>query len=269
VKTDGLRSRYSPEIVRIAAIQDDSSTNDFREGRCFISSAYTFASFDKKTCLQGDGKRLNILLMGDSHAAHLWSGLQRRYPNINFLQATASGCKPVISRPADAAARCEQMMRFLFDQYLPSHPVDWVILSGSWDPIDALDVAKTLDWLRDRRFHVVLAGPIVRYNAPLPQVLAIALSRHDPALVARVRQPGGSALDVAFHKLAVEHGALYFSPYGALCRSGVCRVTDESGMPLQFDYGHLTAQGSFAVAAAFPMPKELKLSPVVPPIVNR
>jgi hypothetical protein len=36
--------------------------------------------------------------------------------------------------------------------------------------------------------------------------------------------------------------------YAALCPDGKCQVTDEHGLPLAFDYGHLAMSGSTIVA---------------------
>jgi len=249
----GVPARFATSTVRLASIQDDDSTNDFRTGTCFISSAYTFDDFEPSRCLRRDTGRINVALIGDSHAAHLWQGLSQRYPMLNVLQATASGCKPVIERDADAEPRCDSMMRFVFDRYLPQHPVGWVIIAGNWSANDASKVAATLEWLRAHKFRVVLAGPIVRYAAPLPQLLAIAEQRGDQELVARNREQHGLKLDAIFREIAAQHGADYFSLYGALCGSADCRVTDAQGLPIQFDYGHLTGRGSYIVAESFPI----------------
>ncbi|MGQ4828247.1 SGNH hydrolase domain-containing protein, partial [Enterococcus faecalis] len=37
-----------------------------------------------------------VMIMGDSHAAHLWPGFSTMQDRINVLQATRSGCKPVL-----------------------------------------------------------------------------------------------------------------------------------------------------------------------------
>jgi hypothetical protein len=253
VLAKGAPGRFAPSVVRLQAFANDSTTNDFRNGSCFISSAYQFSEFDQKTCLYEDKTKQNVLLMGDSHAAHLWSGLNRRFPQINLLQATASGCKPVLARRPDDALRCAQMMKFLFNDYLPRRDVDRVILAASWDPVDAADVAATLDWMRAKGIRVILAGPIVRYDVPLPEALALAMQRHDARLVDRVRKPDSEALDRQYQAIARAHGADYFSPYQALCARGTCRTTTADGAPLQFDYGHLTAAGSLLVAGSFPI----------------
>lgn len=249
----GFPQRYAGEVVRLAAIEDDPGTNDFfRGGTCFISSADRFEDFDPGVCLSEGSGRPNVLLMGDSHAAHLWSGLQRRFPDVNFHQATSSGCMPFVDRPSWAAPRCESMMQFLFDSHLPTRAGGWVILAGRWREHDAADVGKTIGWLRRHGLKVILVGPTVTYDLPLPRLVALAVHRGDPGLVDRFRDKDVARLDRAFGRVAALHGALYMSPYRALCRQGRCRTQDDGGQPLQFDYGHLTAAGSLVVAGEFP-----------------
>ena len=56
----------------------------------------TASSSISETCLKPDPARPNYLLVGDSHAAHLWSGLSLAMPEVNLMQATASLCRPAI-----------------------------------------------------------------------------------------------------------------------------------------------------------------------------
>ena len=89
----GLPSRYSPQ--QLALVSNIDNAFSAREGTCFIESGVSKARhLDAEDCLRQDPSRKNYLLIGDSHAAHLWSGLQKVFPGINFLQATASNCAP-------------------------------------------------------------------------------------------------------------------------------------------------------------------------------
>jgi len=250
----GVPGRFKPETVRIAALLDDYKSNDFRMSRCFLKSGDSYAQFDHATCLRVDPKRVNMLLLGDSHGAHLWTGLVDRQPGLNILQATASGCKTLVDRLPGEEPRCALLMRDMFERYLPGNPVPWVLLAGNWNAGDEPRVARTLDWLRARGFKVVLAGPIVRYRLSMPLLAAIAMERGNPGFVDRFREEGVAALDARYARLAARHGALYFSQYQALCgQDGQCRTLDDTGLPVQFDYGHVTRAGSGILADAFPI----------------
>jgi hypothetical protein len=51
--------------------------------------------------------------------------------------------------------------------------------------------------------------------------------------------------------LAASKGVPYASPYKALCSPTACLRVAEDGAPLQFDYGHLTREGSLLMAKKF------------------
>ena len=69
----------------------------YRRGTCFLDlHANALADFDAGACLVRQAGKPAMLLIGDSHAAHLWRGLADELPGTSVLQITASGCKPVL-----------------------------------------------------------------------------------------------------------------------------------------------------------------------------
>jgi len=72
--------------------------------------------------------------------------------------------------------------------------------------------------------------------------------KHDPSVVDRSRLGKQKQTDRLFADQLRQDGIGYVSLYAALCPEGRCRVTDKDGLPLAFDYGHLTASGSTFVA---------------------
>jgi peptidoglycan/LPS O-acetylase OafA/YrhL len=253
VALHGVPGRFSPDVVRLAAVADDASPNDFRIGKCFISSSYSFSDFDPAQCLMRIDAKRNVLIMGDSHAGHLWSGLAERYPEVNFEQATASGCRPLLPSDNKGEIRCTELMAYLFETYLPTAKLDAVILSGNWQQDDLEAVGAVLEWFRSHGIKVILSGPIVRYDAALPLILALALQRHQPALIERSRTADIDVLDTEFAGLANAHNVTYFSAYKALCDARKCQTLDDAGVPIQFDNAHLTHAGSVILAGRFPM----------------
>ena len=59
----------------------------------------------------------NILIVGDSHAAHLIWGLSFSYPDSNVLQATATGCRPYIG--SYGVKKCIDLVNYTFNDFLP------------------------------------------------------------------------------------------------------------------------------------------------------
>ena len=140
----------------------------FEPGR-FLSTSRQ--QLDTETCLKPDPARPNYLLVGDSHAAHLWSGLSLAMPEVNIMQATASLCRPAIM----AGSRydtpvCRNLMEFVFSDFLAHNKVDGVLLAASWKDEDLPVLSVTLQSLRSRGIDVTVLGPIVEYDAALPRL---------------------------------------------------------------------------------------------------
>ena len=241
VTTNGLEARFSPEIRRLAAFRYDPS-RAMREGECFISRAYADAASLAPECLALDPDRKNYLLLGDSHAAHLWAGLADRLPGIHLLQATASGCAPLLHDRG--SERCRSVMNFIFNVYLKEKKLDGIIVAANWSLRDLTDLPATLDYLAGRSSNVIVLGPVQTYTDALPRLLTRSRLRHDPSLVAEARVPDRAAIDAAFARALESGSAHYVSLLAAMCPDGRCMTEDRDGLPVQFDYGHLTAAGA-------------------------
>jgi hypothetical protein len=62
-----------------------------------------------------------------------------------------------------------------------------------------------------------------------------------------MRTPGIHERDRALSRLVTARGATYVSVYDQVCRDGRCDEFAEGDIPMQFDAGHLTEQGSIEV----------------------
>ena len=90
----GAPFRFPERVVAIGAYLGYDPSAAFRSGRCYLAT--NRQQLDVETCLTLDPKRPNYLLVGDSHAAHLWFGLSSAMPEVNLMQATASACRPAV-----------------------------------------------------------------------------------------------------------------------------------------------------------------------------
>ena len=235
------------DAQRILAVLDYDSKGTMRSGSCFLTSGFNdFALFDQAMCLRTSVTKKNYLLIGDSHAADLWAGLNRVNPDINILQATASGCKPLLN--SKGMRRCTELMRFMFDDFLPKHHLDAILLSGRWAPADIGELRSTAKALRSHADRVIVFGPAVEYRHPLPRMVAMGMIKHDVSVVQRDRLVEIEQTDKSFADGFRGSGVQYFSVYQAICPKGVCRVEDDDCTLLEFDYGHFTLNGSIYVA---------------------
>jgi len=247
VVSGGFPSRYPSKAIQVASYLDYDSAKYFRDGTCFISSEYKYSDYNVSQCLHENPLKKNYLLFGDSHAAHLWYGLSTKLDGVNLLQATASGCKPTLDQPILAGSTCKQLMNYIYQDYLPSHHIDRLLIAARWQNEDVSPLSRSLDWLKGRGISVVLFGPMVQYDMALPRLLAFSIRGNDQAIPDehRVNQHG---LDDSMAALAEEKGVDYVSFYRSLCGARSCQEFAVNGVPLQFDYGHLTKEGSLLVA---------------------
>jgi peptidoglycan/LPS O-acetylase OafA/YrhL len=243
---NGAPFRFPQRVVAIASYLAYDPSTAFRSGQCYLSSNRQHLDLD--TCMTPDQKRPNYLLVGDSHAAHLWFGLQSAMPEVNIMQATVGACRPVLEPVSMFDTRaCPKLMRFVFDDFLANTKVDKVLLSASWKDEDIPALSTTLDLLKRKGIDVVVLGPIVEYDGALPRLLADAILHNKPSTASAMRTPGIHERDQAMSRVVIAKGASYISVYDQVCHNGRCDEFAEGDIPMQFDAGHLTAQGSIEI----------------------
>ncbi len=225
----GAPFRFPERVVAIASYLAYDPSLTFRSGHCYLAS--NRQQLDVQTCMKLDVKRPNYLLVGDSHAAHLWFGLSSAMPEVNLMQATASACRPAVERTSLLDSRaCPRLMQFVFNDFLVNHRVDKILLAASWKDEDIPGLSDTLETLVSRGLDVVVLGPIV-----------------SPSIASAMRTPGIAERDRVLRRMVTAKGATYLSVYDSVCRDGRCDEFAEGDIPLQFDAGHLTAEGSVEV----------------------
>jgi peptidoglycan/LPS O-acetylase OafA/YrhL len=242
----GAPFRFPERVVAIASYLAYDPSEAFRSGRCYLAT--NRQQLDVQTCMKLNVKRPNYLLVGDSHAAHLWFGLSTAMPEVNLMQATASACRPAVERVSLLDSRaCPRLMQFVFNDFLVNNRVDKVLLAASWKDEDIPALSDTLETLMSRGMDVVVLGPIVEYDGALPRLLADEILHDSPSIASAMRTPGIAARDRALRRMVTAKGATYLSVYASVCREGRCDEFAEGDIPLQFDAGHLTAKGSVEV----------------------
>ncbi len=247
VAGNGWPGRFPPAVAAVASTYSAASRAPYREGQCFITSKEGVGAFDRAACLTTRADAPNVLLLGDSHAAHLQPGFHDVWPGLNLLQATASGCKPVLGTAG--ARRCTTLMRAMLEDFIPAHHLDAIVVAALWDEADIPALRATLQALRPHATRVVVFGPVPRYDQPAATLIAKLMLRGRLDRVPAHLLQGVKPLD-ALVRAAVAPLAAYVSPYALICPDDRCRLFAAGGVPLQFDYHHLTREGSDWLVAA-------------------
>ena len=243
----GFAGRFPPRAIQFASYLDYGQEH-LRPGQCFIGNPGLASSFDKASCLHLDPGKRAYLLVGDSTAADLWYGLSRRLDDADILQATAAGCKPVLSQPIGAYSECTKVITYALTEFLPTHPVSAVILSARWTPSELPRLANTIHFLREHGAKVIVIGPRMAYRSALPRLLALSEQHNDPGLPQREILSRSSVMDDAVQKVAAGAGASYISMYDLFCEPEACLTVLPGNVPLQFDDVHFTREGSLEAA---------------------
>jgi len=229
-------------------------TSNYQKHRCYLIGRDRFEDFDAKNCLSIDQTRPNVLLFGDSHAAQYWPGLVNGYPDIHFLQANVSGCRPL--RDVPGGETCQQLRRWLFDDFLPTSgkKLDALVLAGRWHSTNIPALSETLTALTQNVDNVIVLGPIIEYSLDVPSLLVRSELHDAPGLARRHRREECFDLDEKMRSVVTDAGGLYVSVIDALCPKRNCTLLTRSGDPLQCDYGHLTVPGSIELVHDLRLP---------------
>jgi hypothetical protein len=265
VASGGLPARFPPAAVQVASYLTYDYDVDYRTGTCFLDLKHSLLDFrnNRATCLQGDRGRPSYLLLGDSHAAHLWAGLAHANPEANVLQANGAGCK-IVATASVGDENCRALMGFAFDEYLVKQPVSGVLLAARWTAGDLPSLAETIAWFKQRGIPVTVLGPVPQYDSPLPRLLALELKNDDTTLAFSHRVVAVWAVDQQMARLAAtEWRVSYVSLIQALCDRASCsKYAGAAHSPVQFDYGHLTKEGSVFLAERLRATGRLRLPPM-------
>ncbi|WP_375285502.1 acyltransferase family protein [Sphingomonas sp.] len=238
----GLPWRYSPQEQAIGAYLDLDVERAYRRGTCFVVSQNARIAPD---CYVTRTRKPVVLLLGDSHAAHLWPGFAANRTDFEVLQLTVAGCRPLV-HPSPSTICRQTFNRILLD-WAPRHRPAAVLLSANWRADDLEYLRRTLTLPPVRALNPIVIGPIPQYDVALPRLLALSANRQDPELVRRSQRDAPFAMDARLRALTVRSRVSYVSLVDALCHGRTCRTLAAPLIPMQFDYGHLTTEGSRTV----------------------
>ena len=216
-----------------------------------------------------DPRKPTILIVGDSHAAHLFAGLDAVYgARANLLTLTSVFCVPLVENVAmdegvAGTPRCRAINDYVFDAIRKIKP-DVLIVGGYFSQYD-----HEANWRYPgyfdalvagaRRLHadgvrsIVVAGEVPTWAPVLPILVGRdVLERGEAAEFSWVGvRPDSLETDRALAAKDWGEGVRYASQAAKLCGPTGCRRLIGENLPqdlLAVDYGHYSHEGSiFAV----------------------
>ena len=254
----GLAVSTTSSDVDVAAARFDAyNSYDFKEiyrfGTCFAPDNGRFDD-----CLKVVPGKRNVMLWGDSLAAHYLYGLKKSIDpdSVNILEATQAACMPTLNAEGPGIASCRNLAAQM-DAFFRTVKPDLVIMSADWleymrppqfERVIA-DLRSTIARLGAAGIRVVLLGPAVQFRARLPSMLARAQLRGVDALPEDLLLPNVFSFDQTMRAaLPNTQNFHYVSVVNAVCPERHCPLTVDDDIPLAFDHAHLTAEGSLYVS---------------------
>jgi hypothetical protein len=239
------------DIAKVASYGSYTATEEyryqFRPGTCF--STIDATGWTPETCLKWDPARKNVLMVGDSLAAHLWRAMSERHPDTNIMQATGAVCHPYFG--SDGMPRCINVLTGALQMALDRKP-DRVVIAGRWLNGNVDLLLKTVKQLRDKGIPVTVIGPPADYSEPFPRLLSRAMGANDFNIVAKAESKQVAILDRSMRASVTALGADYVSIYDVQCPAGRCRLFASPGVPMLTDERHLSLAGARVVLAQQP-----------------
>jgi peptidoglycan/LPS O-acetylase OafA/YrhL len=175
---------FKPKALKLAMYAKDYkpiAEKTFRKDVCFISDEKGAPDLNKAVCLAIIKDKKNVLLIGDSHAAEVYSSLQEilKDQNINILQASASNCFPIAQSVGEQ--HCKDMMTYVYDDFIKNNftSIDGVILSCNWmqhitgeDDNNWKELLSAIAYYKHKNIGVLIIGQNETYRIPYPTIAA-------------------------------------------------------------------------------------------------
>jgi peptidoglycan/LPS O-acetylase OafA/YrhL len=245
--TGGFPSRLGPLHQQLAGYAEYGKTRALDAQNCFVPSSdagYAAYVAQSEKCLAGSSP--SVFLWGDSVAAFQAPGFRRlaEPQSISLKQAAMSSCRPSLSPTTDeACTKFNGLALSLIEREQPTV----VLLSARWNMSADYNLEQLpllASELTARGHRVVILGPPVQYNDPLPTVLI------------RANAPNLEAFDTtsAIDRSVIEFETklrsrleglpiTYVSVLELTCHGLQCQAMSEDE-PMTWDNHHLTEAGA-------------------------
>ena len=235
-----------PELIQQLVSYRYDYAAAYREGRCFLRPEQGAEAFSE---CEDVGHGPLVYLWGDSHAAHLYPGLELVYGQSSTItQRTASGCPPVLGLKVADRPHCQSINQAVMKDVSERRP-ETVLLSARWGEYDLDGLSATVSDLRAAGVrNLIVVGPAPLWQESLPRQLYLYYRRNLglalPSQMSFGLDASFEGVDAQMRSFSEKSGVRYISVRDLLCAAGECRTLTDEGQLMVWDYGHLTREGS-------------------------
>lgn len=253
-KSKGLPNRFD-DFDNVLSYLDYPYKASFLSHQCFLhpedlkaKTGFINCAFNKldETSLP------TLYLWGDSNAAHLIPGIKRRFQSShNLVIRTISGCGVFMTEVKPTRPGCKDYNAESIKQII-AHKPDLLIIAGLWKPKFVDRLALTLEKLKNEGIvNVMVVGPVPQWTPSLPAAIikyqgSVESARRFPRYLPDRSFESINQVDERMREMVARYGYQYHSPIRHLCNADGC-LTNINGALTQWDYGHLTNEGSYEI----------------------
>jgi peptidoglycan/LPS O-acetylase OafA/YrhL len=135
--------------------------------------------FGSKMCFGFVDGMKNVILMGDSHSAHVSQSFRERLlsDSTNLIQASFVGCMPILDKNGNQG--CSEAIDYMYADFIPKNKdkIDAVIISANW--INAKrkkqlvpDIIRTIKYVESFNIPVIILGQSETYITSYASIAA-------------------------------------------------------------------------------------------------
>ena len=260
--TDGFKNRFSDNEQRLLFSIDSDNVNKIMRdqglNQCF-SFSENLSDLLVKKCISFDASQKRVIIFGDSHAAHLSSGVRSYFPKLGYTinQLTMPGCSFIF--PATNYGKCLDLYNVLNNKLVPTLTKnDILVISINWR------YGYQPNSEREFKSHIQKAFTVFRGSlAKIIIVGAPPCYRHAPQSIS-VRngsfkdnniylEPEKYIFMNSINKILGEQSKIYgfefIDPTISMCNDLLNKncFVKKNGRFLYLDHGHLSEEGSLQV----------------------
>jgi len=196
----------------------------------------------------------NVLLVGDSHSAHLLPGLSVIFPEVNFNLLAVDSCRLFSdSETENKRPACHELSSYL--DRLEGQKFDTVIVSTRGINNGNISTFKNRIKKLSKDNQVYVVGPVSYYKPRIPDLYPKLLEKHTPKeiqikLDEAIQKGRFEVRDIMKNKLQDLSNVNLIDPLQAICPDSICQHYDTKGFPLYLDATHLTPRASRELIAS-------------------
>lgn len=212
------------------------------------------------SCISYKKNKANMLLIGDSHAAHLLPGLKKNFPDIHFSLLAVDSCY-LIKRRTNQSPACNQLSDWVEKTNLGAF--DAVLYSGRNLNTDI--PAQTMNRLNkmasDTKLYFI--GPVPYFEPNMPTLFPTVTGKLSEEEIDRKFQDALSnekfEKDRIFRDMFAGNPSInYISMTDIVCPESKCQFRDPQGWPILLDNSHFSVEASEMFLAKMPLETDTK-----------